>query len=198
MGIPVHDHPFSLFEAWLDEARQRPEITEPTAMTLATVDASGQPWSRVVLLKDLAMGGFAFYTNLGSPKAQQVIDHPYASLCFYWMPLKRQVRASGTVAPVSDEEADAYFASRPRDSQLGAWASKQSEHLTSRDALENRFAEVRAQYEGKTVPRPAFWSGFRVTPSEIEFWEGRDYRLHDRLLYTATPEGGWETTLLFP
>lgn len=198
MGIPVHENPIALFDEWLNEAKSLGTLEEPTAMTLATVDDKGMPWARVVLLKGLSDEGFDFYTNLTSPKAKQLTGQPRASLCFYWMPLGKQVRVQGSITPVTDAEADAYFASRSRESQLGAWASRQSSELESRDLLEERVKEVTERFADGPVPRPEFWSGFRLRPFRIEFWKSRPHRLHDRLVYTRDDGGPWSTANLYP
>lgn len=198
MTIPEKADPFELFGSWLEEARQCEDIDCYNAMVLATVDAQGMPWPRIVLLKAHDEHGFTFYTNLTSIKSRQLDAHPKASLCFYWKPLDKQVRILGTVKRVSEEEADAYFATRPRESQIGAWASKQSQSLPSRSVLEERVAEVEKQYDGKSVPRPSFWSGFRLVPSLIEFWKQQPHRLHDRLAYTRGPDASWTSERLYP
>jgi len=166
-------------------------------MTLTTVDQAGDPAARIVLLKDCDERGFVFYTNLHSPKANHLQQHPHAALCFYWMPMERQVRVRGPVAPVSDEEADAYYHSRPRQSQIGAWASKQSQALEGRFELERRVAQVAARHPFGEIPRPPFWSGFRITPERIEFWKGHRFRLHDRIEYRRDGEH-WSGRYLFP
>ena len=188
--------PLVLFREWLAEATQR-EPNDPTAMALATVGADGQPSARMVLLKGVDEQGFVFYTNLESQKAADLAANPRASLLFHWKSLRRQVRIEGTVTGVSDADADAYFASRPRGAQIGAWASRQSRPLESRFALEKRVAEYTAKFGLGSVPRPAFWSGYRVKPERIEFWQDRPFRLHDRLVYTRD-RGGWRTDKLYP
>jgi pyridoxamine 5'-phosphate oxidase len=166
-------------------------------MIVASVSADGRPSARVVLLKALDERGFTFYTNLHSRKAGELLGHPVAALCFYWQKLQRQVRIEGRVERVSDEEADAYFATRPRGSQLSAWASEQSAPLSSREALEQKLSELEARYAGKPVPRPPHWSGLRVVPDAIEFWEGRPNRLHHRLRYERDRDA-WRSQLLNP
>ena len=170
---------------------------EPDAMVLATADDDGQPSGRFVLLKAVDERGFVFYTNLNSRKARALVANPRASLCFYWAPLGKQVRIEGLVEPVSEAEADAYFATRPRESQIGAWASDQSRPLASRQALDARVAEASARFHGSAVPRPLFWSGYRVVPHAIEFWTRDAARLHVRERYERTVDG-WTSTLLFP
>lgn len=192
------DEPFRLFAAWLDEAA-RSEPADPNAMALATVDPDGLPDVRMVLLKGVDHGGFVFFTNLGSQKGRELAAHPKAALVFHWKSLTRQVRVRGRVEPVTDAEADAYFATRPRLAQIGAWASKQSTPLDGRFALEKAVALYTAKYALGSVPRPPHWSGFRIVPSSIEFWHDRPYRLHDRVVFTrAKPDAPWSKTRLYP
>ena len=188
--------PFALFAAGLDEAG-RTEPNDANAMALATVDGDGLPDVRMVLLKDHDRAGFVFYTNTGSAKGRELAAVPKAALCFHWKSLRRQVRARGPVTRVSDQEADAYFASRPRDSRIGAWASLQSSPLESRAALEAEVARLTSLHEGGDVPRPPHWTGFRIAPAEIEFWADRPFRLHDRLRFTWAGDG-WTRTRLQP
>jgi pyridoxamine 5'-phosphate oxidase len=190
------DDPFALFDAWYAEARQT-EVNDSNAMALATVGADGQPSVRMVLLKGHDPRGFVFYTNLNSRKARELIDTPKAALLFHWKSLRRQVRIEGVVSGVAEAEADAYFATRGRDSQLGAWASDQSQPLPSRDVFEAQCEEMQARFEGQDVPRPPHWSGFRVTPARIEFWQDRAHRLHERRLFTRDGDG-WGEGLLYP
>jgi pyridoxamine 5'-phosphate oxidase len=191
------EDPHQLFEDWLAEA-QLLEPNDPTAMALATADANGRPSVRMVLLKGHDPRGFVFYTNLDSRKGGELFANAHAALLFHWKSLRRQVRVEGPVESVADSEADAYFATRARDSQLGAWASDQSRPLESRALFEARYAQAKARFEGSDVPRPARWSGWRVVPERIEFWTSRDHRLHERRLFTAHEGGGWSEGLLYP
>jgi pyridoxamine 5'-phosphate oxidase len=188
--------PFQLFAEWFTEAREA-EINDPEAMALATVDAEGQPTVRTVLLKGHGPDGFVFYTNGQSAKGEQLRANPRAGLLFHWKSLRRQVRIDGPVGRVSDAESDAYFATRARDSQLGAWASDQSRPLDSRATFERRFDEVKLRFEGQDVPRPPHWCGYRVIPERIEFWIDRQYRLHERRLFTRDGDR-WTEGLLYP
>ncbi|MBX9797401.1 pyridoxamine 5'-phosphate oxidase [Sphingomonas sp.] len=188
--------PIALFDAWFAEAKAS-EPNDPNAMALATSDAEGRLGLRMVLLKGHGADGFVFYTNQQSRKAGDLAANAQAALLFHWKSLRRQIRIEGPVTTVSDAEADAYFASRGRDSQLGAWASDQSRPLDSRATFEARFAEVQQRFAGGAVPRPPHWSGYRVAPRRIEFWQDREHRLHERRLFTRTDEG-WEEGLLYP
>ncbi len=190
------DDPLSLFATWFDEA-ERGEPNDPDAMALATVDADGAPSLRMVLLKGFDRHGFVFYSNLDSRKGRELAANPRAALLFHWKSLRRQVRIEGSVTPVTDAEADAYFASRPRAHRIGAWASRQSRPLRGRFELEREVARYAAKFHIGAVPRPAFWSGFRLKPRCIEFWRGSAFRLHDRLVYHRA-EAGWTTERLFP
>ena len=197
-GIAARDDPMALFAAWMDEA-SKSEPNEANAMSVASVDAQGRPNARMVLLKEANAKGFVFYTNLESAKGNELRAAPHAALCFHWKTLRKQVRVRGPVEQVSDAEADAYFATRAKDSQIGAWASKQSRPMEGRFAFEREIAKYAAKYALAKVPRPPEWSGFRVTPLEIEFWRDRPFRLHDRLVYRrSSPEEAWTTERLFP
>ncbi len=189
--------PVRLFAEWLSEATER-EPSDPNAMALATVDERGMPDARMVLLRGYENGGFVFYTNLMSRKGRQLAAAPRAALLFHWKSLARQVRVRGQAEPVSDEEANAYFAGRPRLARLGAWASRQSEPLESRFALEKAVARYAAKYPAGAVPRPPHWSGLRIVPAEIEFWREGAFRLHDRVRFSRDAAGGWAKTRLFP
>lgn len=189
--------PHILFEDWFAEA-QALEPNDASAMTLATADRQGRPSARMVLLKGHDPRGFVFYTNLGSRKGEDLNANPQAALLFHWKSLRRQIRIEGPVEPVSAEEADAYFASRPRGSQIGAWASLQSETLDAREAFDARVAEAERQFEGRDVPRPPRWTGFRVRPRWIEFWHAGEFRLHDRVLYERDVAAHWSKRLLYP
>jgi pyridoxamine 5'-phosphate oxidase len=192
------DEPLRLFAAWLTEATAS-EPRDPTAMTLATIDADGLPNARMVLLKGVDDRGFVFYTNIASQKGQELGIHPRAALVFYWKSLNRQVRVRGDVERVTEAEADAYFATRPKQAQIGAWASKQSSPLESRLAFEKAVAVYAAKYALGTVPRPPNWSGYRILPLRIEFWHDRPFRLHDRIEFVReNPGGAWSKTRLYP
>jgi pyridoxamine 5'-phosphate oxidase len=189
--------PFRQFDAWLDDAFKA-SLPDPNAMTLSTVGADGQPAARVVLLKGFNHDGFVFHTNYESRKGRELTENPRAAACFWWSELDRQVRIEGTVQRLSNEESDAYFETRPRESQLAAWTSQQSRTLKDREELEQRFAEVTSRYKNKRVPRPPHWGGFRIRPTVIEFWQGRRQRLHDRLCYRRDAQGGWVRKRLSP
>lgn len=189
--------PFALFDAWFAEA-QASEPNDPNAMALATADAGGRPSNRMVLLKGHGPAGFVFYTNREGRKAADLAANPQAALLFHWKSLRRQIRIEGAVEWASNAESDAYFASRSRDSQLGAWASDQSRPLATRETFESRFAEMQARFEGQDVPRPPHWGGYRVVPQVIEFWQDRAHRLHERRVFTRDGAGGWTEGLLYP
>ena len=189
--------PFALFETWFAEARAA-EPNDPEAMALATADASGRPSVRMVLIKGHDERGFAFYTNCESRKGAEIAANPRAALLFHWKSLRRQVRIEGTIEPVSDAEADSYFATRSRDARIGAWASDQSRPLDSRASFEARYEQLVAEFDGKEVGRPLYWRGYRVVPDRIEFWTDRPHRLHERRLFTRGSGGGWEESLLYP
>ncbi|MEQ6334275.1 pyridoxamine 5'-phosphate oxidase [Sphingobium sp. MK2] len=188
--------PFALFDDWYSQARET-EINDSNAMALATADARGHPSVRMVLLKGHGPDGFIFYTNFEGRKAGELIVNPHAALLFHWKSMRRQIRIEGAVGPVDDATADAYFATRSRDSQLGAWASDQSRPLPSREIFMARFEEANARFEGRPVPRPPHWSGFRLVPDRIEFWQDREHRLHERRLFTRD-DTGWSEGLLYP
>lgn len=194
---PLVTDPFARFRAWFAEA-EASEPADPNAMTVATATADGRPSARAILLKGVDDRGFVFYTNLQSRKAHDLAANPHVALLFHWKSLARQIRIEGTVEPVTAAEADAYFASRPRISRLGAWASDQSRVLDQRLTLERRLAEYEAKYPDEAVPRPPHWSGYRVIPASFEFWQNMPFRLHDRTTYTRRPDGGWEIGKLFP
>jgi len=196
MSNPAAPNPFALFQDWLAEAEDT-EPNDPNAMTLATVSDTGQPSARMVLLKGVDDRGFVFYTNLASHKGRDLAANPVAALLFHWKSLRRQVRIEGGVERVSDAEADEYFQSRPRDSRIGAWASKQSSPMDGMFELEKRVAKYLVKFPIGEVPRPDFWSGFRVVPDRFEFWRDKPFRLHERTVYQRA-DGGWQTGHLFP
>jgi len=197
-GITPRTDPFVLFQEWLKQA-EGAEPNDPNAMALATADAAGVPDVRMVLLKGVDERGFVFYSNAGSIKGAELAANPRAALNFHWKALRKAVRVQGTAARVSDAEADAYFATRPKDSQIGAWASPQSRPMEGRFVFEKAIAEYAVKYALTKVPRPPYWTGWRITPLRIEFWRDRPFRLHDRLVYTrAAPDAPWRTERLFP
>ena len=188
--------PFQLFDEWYAEA-QTAEINDPDAIALATAGAAGQPSVRMVLLKGHGPDGFVFYTNRESRKGDDLAANPHAALLFHWKALRRQIRIEGVIEPVSDAAADAYFATRSRDSQLGAWASDQSRPLDSRATFDARYEQAKARFEGRDVPRPPHWGGYQLVPDRIEFWSDRPHRLHERRLFTRSSDG-WAEGLLYP
>lgn len=189
--------PFAQFDLWL-EAALNSTIPDPTAMTVGTVDSQGKPWQRVVLLKHCDERGFVFYTNLGSRKARDIAANPQVCLHFPWLSMERQVIVGGTAQRLSAMDVVKYFVTRPRDSQLAAWASQQSSRLSSRQALEAQFMQMKEKFRQGDVPVPDFWGGFRVVPEEFEFWQGGENRLHDRFQYLPDGKGGWEINRLAP
>ena len=190
------NEPYSLFGAWLADARKS-EPNDPNAVALATVDPAGLPNVRMVLLKGFDERGFVFYTNFESQKGQEILSSHKAAMCFHWKSLRRQVRIRGDVEVVTEEEADAYYATRPRGSRIGAWASKQSRPLEGRFALEKAVAEFTARYAIGEIPRPAHWSGFRIKPVSLEFWHDRPFRLHDRMEFRRADDG-WQKVRMYP
>lgn len=192
----MNTDPFEEFTVWFDEARAT-ETAERDAVAVASADADGRPSVRIVLMRAYDERGFVFYTNLGSRKCHDFTENPYAAMCFHWKSTARQVRIDGTVELVSDEEADSYFDSRPRESQIGAWASRQSELLASRDELERRVAGYTEKFGDGPIPRPAFWSGYRLVPTHFEFWDERPARLHDRACYVRDGDR-WRTHRIYP
>ncbi len=190
------DNPFEQFKLWMDQALEA-GIQDPTAMSVATVDSSGKPWQRMVLLKEFDQRGFVFYTNLGSRKAKDIEGNPQVSLHFPWLQLDRQVIVGGRAERLSTVDVMKYFLSRPKGSQLAAWASKQSSRINSRQALETQFAQVKEKFSKGEIPLPDFWGGFRVVPEEIEFWQGGEQRLHDRFSY-GLDDGDWDISRLSP
>lgn len=198
MFEPDTDDPFALFGRWFADA-EASEPNDPNAMTLATADTDGRPSARIVLLKDVDARGFAFYTNTESQKGRQLEINPFAALCFHWKAQRRQVRVEGPVTGVTEAEADAYYQSRARGSRIGAWASQQSRPLADRPTLLAAVARFEAEYEGSEVPRPPYWSGYRLTPLRIEFWQDGEFRLHDRFVFSRSSDGApWTVQRLHP
>ncbi|MFZ6052323.1 pyridoxamine 5'-phosphate oxidase [Halocola ammonii] len=193
----ITENPFELFEMWLAHAKEA-DPNHFNAMTLSTIGEDGFPHSRVVLLRDAKNGAFSFFTNYESTKSKDIENYPKVSLNFFWKELERQVRIEGTAEQVSVQESDDYFATRPRESQIGAWASDQSSRLESREELEKRVEQFSKKFKGKNIPRPPFWGGFKITPVYFEFWQGRMSRLHDRIDYRLTSEKKWMHKRLFP
>ncbi|MFT6077749.1 MAG: pyridoxamine 5'-phosphate oxidase [Myxococcota bacterium] len=189
--------PFDIFSKWINEAQENSKIVEPTAMCLSTVDEESKPSSRMVLLKKFDEKGFCFFTNLTSRKGGELDNNQNVALCFYWGSFGRQVRIEGEVEAVSDIEADDYFASRRRESQIGAWASKQSQEMASDEEFATRIKESEEKFEGKDVSRPPFWSGFRCKPTRIEFWEDGDFRIHTRTIYQKSGDA-WKISRIYP
>ena len=194
---PLVADPFARFQEWMAEA-EASEPSEPNAMTVATTDAAGRPAARTILLKGVDRRGFVFYTNKESRKSAELAANTHVALLFHWKSLGRQVRIEGSVEHVTDAEADAYFATRPRISRLGAWASIQSRPLPDRTTLERRLAEYEKLFPGEDIPRPPHWSGYRVLPRHFEFWQNMEFRLHDRTIYTRTADDGWAIGKLYP
>lgn len=198
MFEPDTDNPFELFDGWLQAASET-EPNDANAMTVATADADGHPSARILLLKGFDEQGFVFYSNMESQKGREIEVNPFVALCFHWKSVRRQVRVTGPVARVTDEEADAYFNSRPRGSRVGAWASQQSRPLADRPALMAAVENADSKYPGESVPRPPYWSGWRLTPLAIEFWQDGEFRLHDRFRFSRASESeAWTVDRLYP
>lgn len=196
INVEVLDEPIAMFRQWFEQAKGS-GIILPESMTVATSTSDGRPSARVVLLKSFDENGFVFFTNYNSRKGQELTQNPYAAIVFHWNILQRQVRIEGTIEKVSEQESLEYFHSRPRGSQIGAWASYQSQQIENREQLAEKVKQLEVEYAGKEIPLPPFWGGFRVKPSQIELWQGRSDRLHDRYCFTPTKEG-WQRTLLSP
>jgi pyridoxamine 5'-phosphate oxidase len=193
----MNEEIITLFKTWYEEALKNDQLHEPNTMSVATASKDGKPSVRILLLRGYDHRGFCFYTNLTSKKGKELAENPYASLCFYWDHIDKQVRIDGKVERLSEKEADQYFANRQRGSQIGAWASKQSMKMDSDEELIKRVKTITEQFKGQTIPRPPFWSGYRLIPNEIEFWDKKEFRLHKRLQYTKTTHG-WKSSILFP
>jgi len=199
MKIVNYNEPFDIFADWFEKAKSKIEIVEPTAMCLATVDENNQPSARMILLKKFDERGFCFFTNLTSRKGKELAQNQHVALCFYWGILGLQVRIEGVVEKVSAKEADDYFASRRRGSQIGAWASKQSCEMADFSEFQERISQITEDFSGQEIPRPPFWSGFRVVASKIEFWQEGEFRIHQRDLYCKSGDGkGWEHSVIYP
>lgn len=192
------DHPVDQFARWFEEAQTHRDVARAEPVCVSTIGPDGFPDSRMVLLKSFDHDGFVFFTNMHSTKARSLLALPRVAMCFYWEPSLRQVRVQGAARRVGEAEAEAYWRTRPRDSRIAAWASDQSAAMPGREVFEARFAELSRIFEGREVPRPAHWSGFRVVPHRVEFWQDRPHRLHDRFVYTRTPQGTWEIQQLYP
>ena len=193
-----YSDPIDYFKLWYEQAEHHPHIEEANAVNLATASAQGLPSSRMVLLKHFDENGFVFYTNLDSRKGRQLSANPHAAMCFYWEPLARQIRIEGRIAPVADDQADEYFASRPFKSKIGAWASKQSQPLKDQATLLKEVTKMAVKYTAQSVPRPSFWSGFQLLPNRMEFWQRGEYRLHQRVCYSRNSLSQWQKQLLYP
>jgi pyridoxamine 5'-phosphate oxidase len=193
----VADEPFEQFNRWWDDAIKS-ELDEVNAMTLATASASGMPSARIVLLKSASADGFVFFTNYNSHKGKELEENPFACLVFFWKELERQIRITGTIEKVSEAESDEYFHSRPVGSRIGAWASPQSSIISSRETIEKNIVKYEGAFAGSDIPRPPHWGGYIVKPTVVEFWQGRPNRLHDRIQYSKTEDGNWETNRLAP
>jgi len=195
---PLEQDPYTLFQDWLSMAKES-EINDPEAMSIATSTKDGKPSVRMVLLKDTEDEGFKFHTNAESQKGSELLENPHAAICFHWKSLRKQVRAEGEIKIISEDAADEYFAGRPYNRQIGAWASQQSRPLESRAHLEDKITALEQQYpKGQTVPRPKYWKGFLLVPHKIEFWMDNPDRLHDRFIYTRNDNNGWDITRLYP
>jgi pyridoxamine 5'-phosphate oxidase len=191
-------HPIETFHSWFQNAKNHKEIIDPTAVNLATASKEGKPANRMVLLKDYSEKGFVFYTHINSHKGKHLCENPYAAMCFHWPALKQQIRIEGAIQTVSDQEADAYFASRPLQSQIGAWASQQSEVLEHPAALAQNIASYTSRFLGKSIPRPPHWSGFILVPHTIEFWEEGPFRIHKRIRFSKNKHNIWQSHKLYP
>jgi pyridoxamine 5'-phosphate oxidase len=198
MSITTFSSLITKFNTWFIEAKQNPQIVEPTAMCLATVSENMQPSARMVLLKQVNENGFYFFTNQNSKKGIELQQNKNVALCFYWGPIKKQIRISGIIKQATNQESDTYFASRPYQSKIGAWASKQSQPMQNWQEFENKMQHFSQKFNLQSVPRPDFWCGFIVVPNQIEFWQEQDFRLHHRFLYTKQPDNSWQQQQLYP